>query len=126
MLFEDRSGALWIGTSTSGLFRYDGTNITRAETSHQSILSLTEDREGNIWAGTAGGGLNRLRPRVLEVEGKAAGLPFEAVRSACEDASGGALGNRGERAAGPPAGGSMENGFDQRRLVRRASHVCRQ
>ena len=88
VLFEDRQGCLWIGTLANGLFRYDGANVAWVETSHQGILSVAEDREGSIWVGTAGGGLNRLRPRVLELQGRAAGLPFQAVRSACEDHSG--------------------------------------
>jgi signal transduction histidine kinase/ligand-binding sensor domain-containing protein len=88
VLFEDSGGALWVGTVSSGLFRFDGTNVTRVETSHQNILSVAEDREGNIWVGTGGGGLDRLRPRVLELQSRSAGLPFQAVRSACEDSTG--------------------------------------
>ena len=87
-LLEDRTGALWIGTASSGLFRYDGTAISKVETSHGRIRTLTEDREGNIWVGTDGGGLNRVRQRVVELQGKESGLPFETVRSVCEDASG--------------------------------------
>ena len=87
-LFEDSAGAAWIGTSSAGLFRCDGTNVTRIETSHRRIRTITEDREGNIWVGTDGGGLNRLRRQVVEIQGKDAGLPFDTVRSACEDAAG--------------------------------------
>ena len=87
-MFEDRAGALWMGTSTSGLFRYDGTNITRVATSHESITSLMEDREQCIWVGTAGGGLDRLLPRVVTLEDETTGLPFETVRSVTEDAAG--------------------------------------
>ncbi len=32
-LFEDRSGAVWIGAAAGGLFRFDGTNVARVETS---------------------------------------------------------------------------------------------
>ena len=59
-----------------------------ADTSHSDITSITEDREGNIWVGTEGGGLDRLRNRVLELHGSAAGLPFETARSVCEDDAG--------------------------------------
>ena len=48
-LIEDRSGAVWIGTSASGLFRYDGSEMETIPTSHRDILSLLEDNEGNIW-----------------------------------------------------------------------------
>jgi signal transduction histidine kinase/ligand-binding sensor domain-containing protein len=88
VVFEDRSGALWIGTSTSGLYHWAGGGFELVGTAHSEILSLAEDREGNIWAGTGGGGLNRLRPRVLELQNKNSGLPLETVRSVCEDAAG--------------------------------------
>ena len=88
VLFEARGGALWIGTSSKGLFRFDGATCVRVPTSHGDIESLTDDREGNVWVGTGGGGLNRLRRRVLELQGTEAGLPFETVQSVCEDASG--------------------------------------
>ncbi len=88
VLFEDRGGALWIGTSASGLYRYDGTNIVQADASRGAVESVAEDREGSLWVGTRGGGLNRLRSRVVELQGTEAGLPFETVRSVCEDSSG--------------------------------------
>ncbi len=88
VLFEDRDAALWIGTSGGGLFRYDGTNVVSVETSHGDIQCLTEDREANVWVGTGGGGLDRLRLRVLALQGTESGLPSETVRSVCEDATG--------------------------------------
>jgi signal transduction histidine kinase/ligand-binding sensor domain-containing protein len=87
-LLEDRSGAVWIGTAASGLFRCEKAKHERVPTSHPEITCLMEDREGNIWAGTAGGGLNRLRPSTVELLGAESGLPFESVRSVCEDAAG--------------------------------------
>ena len=87
-LFEDSTGAVWVGTIAGGLFRCEGTNVARIETSHRRIRTITEDRESNIWVGTDGGGLNRLRRQVVEIQGKDAGLPFDTVRSACEDAAG--------------------------------------
>ena len=87
-MLEDRAGVLWIGTSMGGLFRYDGKAISRITTSHGRIQAITEDREGNIWVGTEGGGLNRLRPQVVELQGRDAGLPFETVRSVCEETNG--------------------------------------
>lgn len=87
-IFEDRGGAVWIGTAANGLFRYDGTSIKAVPTSHQQITFITEDRESNIWVGTAGGGVDRLRPRPLELIGTSAGLPFESVRSVTQDTQG--------------------------------------
>lgn len=84
-VYEDRSGAVWIGTLAGGLFRVNGTDAALVTTSYPDVLSLMEDREGNLWAGTGGGGLNRLRPRVLELQNSETGLPFSSVRSVCED-----------------------------------------
>lgn len=88
VLFEDRSGALWIGTRNGGLFRYDGSIIKSVPSSHHEISCLKEDREGNLWVGTRGGGLNRLRPSMVEVVDLAVGVPGEAVRSVCQDSAG--------------------------------------
>lgn len=88
VLFEDRAGILWVGTSANGLFTYDGKKLEPVETSHARIRTITEDREGNIWVGTDGGGLNRLRRRVVELQGTAEGLPFDIVRSVAEDNTG--------------------------------------
>jgi ligand-binding sensor domain-containing protein/signal transduction histidine kinase len=87
-LFEDRSGAVWIGTSDSGLFRYADGDFEMVPTSHPEILSLMEDRERNLWVGTGGGGLNRIQLRTIELEGVEKGLPFEAVQSLSEDTHG--------------------------------------
>ena len=87
-LLEDHSGAVWIGTSDGGLFRFANGQFENVPTSHREILSLLEDREGNLWVGTGGGGLDRIQPRAIELEGIEAGLPFEAVQSVCEDRRG--------------------------------------
>jgi signal transduction histidine kinase/ligand-binding sensor domain-containing protein len=88
VLLEDREGALWIGTSYSGLFRYDGSGFEAVETTHQEIQSLAADRESNLWVGTFGGGLNRVRRRAVSLEGPEDGLPFPSLMSVCEDADG--------------------------------------
>ncbi len=88
LLLEDRSGAVWVGTFGSGLYRCRGTNVEPVQTSQRTILSLYEDREASIWVGTAGGGLNRLRPRVLDLQDMEGGLPFETARTVCVDSTG--------------------------------------
>jgi signal transduction histidine kinase/ligand-binding sensor domain-containing protein len=88
VLLEDSDGAVWIGTSYSGLFRHDDSGFSAIETSHAEIMDLEEDREGNLWVGTAGGGLNRIRRRAVTLEGTESGLPFAAVQSICEDTAG--------------------------------------
>jgi signal transduction histidine kinase/ligand-binding sensor domain-containing protein len=88
VLFEDRRGGIWIGTSGDGLFHYDGSHFEAVPTSDEAITCLTEDREGNIWVGTESGGLDRLRPRVIEMESEGTGLPFGTVQSLCEATNG--------------------------------------
>jgi signal transduction histidine kinase/ligand-binding sensor domain-containing protein len=87
-LLEDHAGAVWIGTSFSGLFRHDEAGFQAVRTSHQEILCLAEDREGNLWVGTGGGGLNRIRRSAVTLEGPENGLPFAAVQSICQDSLG--------------------------------------
>ncbi|MGN6555920.1 MAG: sensor histidine kinase [Verrucomicrobiota bacterium] len=88
VLLEDRSGAVWVGTASAGLFRCDSNSVARVEVSNPSILSLAEDREGNLWVGTRGGGLNRVHRRVTSLISSSTGLPVEAVQSVCQDATG--------------------------------------
>ncbi len=88
VLLEDRQGALWIGTSFSGLFRYDASGFQSVPTSHQRVECLLEDSEGDIWAGTFGGGLDRIRPRSIMLEGVESGLPFPSIESICQDTNG--------------------------------------
>lgn len=86
--YEDTTGALWVGTSEEGLFRYDGTVGERVSTSHPEISCLAEDREGNLWVGTMGGGLNRLRPSVIELQETGLDQPLRGARSLCQDKAG--------------------------------------
>ena len=88
VLYEDRAGGLWIGTREAGLFCWRNGQIQKIPTSHQEILSLFEDAEGNFWVGTRGGGLNRLQPRVVELLAPDPAVPFEGIRSVCEDRQG--------------------------------------
>ncbi len=88
MVFEDRAGALWIGTTADGLFRLDGDRLERVKTSHEEITCAMEDREGNLWIGTHGGGLDQLYPRAIDLLGTEAGLPSKSTRSICQDAEG--------------------------------------
>jgi ligand-binding sensor domain-containing protein len=88
IVFEDREGLVWVGTTTGGLFVLEGDRWRKVNTSHEEILALAEDREGNLWVGTGGGGLDRLRPRLLDLQGVEDGLPLASIRSICEDRSG--------------------------------------
>ena len=87
-IIEDHEGAVWLGTSFSGVFRHDASGFQTIPTTHQEILGLAQDFEGNIWVGTYGGGLDRVRRRAISLEGTEAGLPFAAVESICQDPAG--------------------------------------
>lgn len=84
-LLEDRSGALWIGTSRKGLIRFSEGLFQTVPTSHNNILCLTEDRAGNLWVGTQGGGLNRVRLRQFKVIDTRRGLPNDSIFSFADD-----------------------------------------
>jgi signal transduction histidine kinase/ligand-binding sensor domain-containing protein len=84
-VLEDRAGAVWIGTTISGLFRYSAGEFRNVPISHREVVCLAEDREGSLWVGTSGGGLNQVQPRSFHIEGEEIGVPFRAVQALCED-----------------------------------------
>ena len=96
-LFEDETGALWVGTKSAGLFRSYRHSIVQVEVPNPDILSLAEDGEGDLWVGTRGG-LSRVHRRVPSVIGPPGGPDFWAIQSVCEDLSG-ALWAVGEKGA---------------------------
>lgn len=87
-ILEDREGAVWIGTSASGLFRWSSHGLEAVDVPRPQITALAQDREGNLWVGTDGGGLYRVRPRAIGYIGKESGLPPEAVKTVCQDSDG--------------------------------------
>ena len=74
-MLQDDDGFLWLGT-LSGLFRYDGTRMTRFlrdpadsnSLTHNYASTLTKDRKGNIWIGTFGGFVNRYNRVTGKIE----------------------------------------------------------
>ncbi len=88
VMFEDKAGALWIGTNADGLFRLDGGSLEKVPTSNPNIECIDQDREGNIWAGTNGGGLNLIRRRAMVLTDRASGLPFDSVLSVTAEPDG--------------------------------------
>jgi ligand-binding sensor domain-containing protein len=87
-MLEDRSGRLWIGTESQGLFCYAAGQFKQVVPMANVTSCLLEDSQGNIWAGTVGRGVVRLRPRHLFVQDLRGGLPNEFVRSLAQDRDG--------------------------------------
>lgn len=88
-LLFNRRGALWIGTSGGGLFRFANGTPEGAPPENflagAEVSSLAEDREGRLWVGT-----NRGVGRV-DAEGKweaVSGLPQDSIQSVSTDEEG--------------------------------------
>lgn len=87
-LHEDRTGALWIGTRSQGLFVLTHGKLYSVPASSEDVHSLCEDSEGNLWAGTNGGGLDRLRLKNFQLYNKTLGLLDDYSYGVCQDATG--------------------------------------
>lgn len=81
-LFEDRHGALWIGTENA-VARYVGGRMEtlRPRSGGASVEAFYEDREGNLWLGTDAAGLLELREQRFTTLTTADGLPGDVVRT---------------------------------------------
>jgi ligand-binding sensor domain-containing protein len=77
-LQQDNDGFLWLG-GLSGLYRYDGSRITRFlrdpadsnSLTHNYANTLSKDSAGNIWVGTFGGFMNkfdRVSCKIMRIE----------------------------------------------------------
>jgi ligand-binding sensor domain-containing protein/signal transduction histidine kinase len=61
---EDHEGAIWVGSSYSGVYRFQGTNATRYGASDlplTDVWSLFEDSQSNLWVGTSSYGVYQFR-----------------------------------------------------------------
>jgi len=90
-MLEDHDGNLWVGTTTSGLYRLQGGkiaafNLPDGLTDNQ-VLSLYEDREGSLWVGTANG-LDRFRNTTITTFTTKEGLPSNNTTSVIETQDG--------------------------------------
>ena len=56
---QDAKGNIWFGTTSEGVYRYDGKLFTQFTVkdglSHNCVWSMMEDNAGNIWFGTTDG-----------------------------------------------------------------------
>ncbi len=75
VLYEDRSGIIWIGTNGGGInklnprkkkFQHVRHNSTAGSLSYDKIRSIHQDSYDNLWIGTEGGGLNLLTKKDIE------------------------------------------------------------
>lgn len=89
-LLQDRSGALWIGT-TSGVNRLQNGILTRYTMqnglSNNVIRTLLEDCDGALWIGT-NGGVNRLRNNTISTYTAKKGLSNDVVMALLQDRDG--------------------------------------
>jgi ligand-binding sensor domain-containing protein/signal transduction histidine kinase len=90
-LYEDRAGALWIGTAHGGLTRYaDGTFRTytkREGLPVDSVSFICEDRKGRFWLATAEG-LVRFEAGRFTLYTTRDGLPSNPISQIAEDRQG--------------------------------------
>lgn len=95
---EDPDGALWIGSSHFGLYRFDPISSTFTAFRHSNIAgslstdvvnSVLVDRSGTVWAGTPDG-LNRFDQTTKQfvTYREKDGLPSSIVNGVAEDAGG--------------------------------------
>lgn len=92
-VLKDRSGNRWVGSSTEGLLRVNGTQVSRFTTndglSSDDVNCLYEDRAGNLWVGTWQGGLDRFRDGSFTTyaneEGLAAGPAYAVIEDSIGD-----------------------------------------
>jgi signal transduction histidine kinase/CheY-like chemotaxis protein/ligand-binding sensor domain-containing protein len=83
----DRQGNLWAGTSTAGIYRITGNQVSSLNASQgltgDRVLSLFEDREGSLWVGTTSG-LDRFRDTSLATLTVREGLPSDRAENVIE------------------------------------------
>lgn len=85
-VFEDASGALWIGTNRKGLYRFADGAFQPVPSTQNNIFCIAQDVDENMWIGLQGGGVNRLHRQLFETLEK--GLTNEIVYSVAQDAAG--------------------------------------
>lgn len=94
VICSEQSGAVWIGTRSHGVFRFEntkGAGLKGYSSNHglnfDDITAILEDREGNIWIGTRLG-VNRYSTDKFLVYETTDGLSHNIVWSVMEDSKG--------------------------------------
>jgi two-component system sensor histidine kinase ChiS len=91
-LYQDRDGAIWVGTYSGGVSRYDGkffSHFTEEKgLSNNVVFCILQDKKGNMWFGTNGGGVSCYDGKTFTHFTEADGLKSNAVYSMLEDKKG--------------------------------------
>ena len=86
---EDRSGAIWIGTHGSGLYRHEEDRFSRYGTAEglrsEYIWALHTDIDGTLWVGTYQGGLSFLQGDRFRTLTTQEGLPSDVICQILQD-----------------------------------------
>jgi ligand-binding sensor domain-containing protein/signal transduction histidine kinase len=91
LLFEDRTGALWIALHDGEIFRFGAGQMSRLdlpEIQDSAVNAIRDDREGNLWIGSDAG-LLRLTPTQVRTFTRRDGLDDNMVWSVSEARDGG-------------------------------------
>ncbi|MGH9939854.1 MAG: sensor histidine kinase [Blastocatellia bacterium] len=91
--YEDRQGNLWLGATTTTIFKIKDGAVTRYSERdglpvEARLEAIYEDRNGAIWIGTVGRGLIHLKDGRITVYTKQDGLSHNDVRDVFEDREG--------------------------------------
>lgn len=82
-VFQTRAGELWVGGLIGvGRVVQDRLEVVRPERGQLAQISgFAEDADGTVWIASVGNGLGRYRNGVLQLVGKAEGLPSDYIWS---------------------------------------------
>lgn len=72
-----RDGAIWFGTESRGVYRYDGKSFTRfveKDLNAAAVRAIFQDSRGNVWMGNSGVGLFRYDGKELRNYGDDNGI----------------------------------------------------
>ncbi len=87
-LLEYSDGSMWIGTNTSGVYKFEGDSLLHFTVENglggDMVNCMIEDKQGNVWIGTEGG-ITRYDGKKFITISKKDGLSNNIVRSLLED-----------------------------------------